>query len=299
MQAAPGIEITEAPSLAERTSIRVGGTAVAEVRVTDARGFDALPGLVATLGGRPAAFGRGSNILAADDQLPLVLLSLAEADGVRAVAEEGDTVLLRAPGGMALPVLLAKAAASGLSGLEGLAGIPGSVGGAVAMNAGSFGVCMGEAVRGLEIFSPSSGLMEKKAADLRFGYRSFSIQGHEGWFLVRAVTLALRRDSADAVRARMRRCRGTKLRTQPVNALSAGCVFKNPAPDAPAGKLLDEAGLKGRRVGGMAFSSLHANFLVNLGNGRFAEAEELLHLAGESVRERFGRELELEVELWR
>ena len=96
----------------------------------------------------------------------------------------------------------------------------------------------------------------------------------------------------------MRDVYAKKQQSQPVTAWSAGCVFKNPAPDAPAGRLLDEVGLRGFRLGGMAFSAMHANFLINEGNGTFAQAMELIDMAREKVSQRFGHALEMEVRLW-
>lgn len=291
--------IVDAPSLAERTSIRLGGRAIAEIRLHRLAGLEAVPELVEKLGGRLALLGEGTNIIASDETLPLVLLTLPRGDEATVRGDEGGRVLLRAAGGMRLPALLAQAAVLGLSGLEGLAGIPGSVGGALAMNAGSFGVEMGDLATKVTVFSPALGLVERPAEDFDFGYRNCRLRGHEGWFLVCGLELALTASNRDSVRDRMRAIYAKKQASQPVTARSAGCVFKNPAPDAPAGRLLDEAGLKGFGVGGMRFSRLHANFLVNEGGGTFAVAEELMELALEKVRARSGHELEKEVRIWR
>lgn len=293
-----GFIIIEAPSLAERTSIRLGGSAVAEVRVSDTACLEKMPGLLARIGGQVRVMGEGSNIIARDGKLPLLLLSLAPVKGPQVVQDQGDTVLLRVPGGMRLPALIAHAANLGLSGLEGLCGIPGSVGGAVCMNAGSFGVEMGPLVRSALLFSPQWGLTERSADNFSFSYRHCSLEEHPGWFLVCAVTLALKKGNRDEIRARMREIYMRKQQQQPVTAWSAGCVFKNPHPAAPAGRLLDEAGLRGFRLGDMSFSATHANFLVNEGNGSSAQAMELIALAKDKVRASSGYELELEVRVW-
>ena len=294
-----GFIILDSPSLADRTTIRLGGEAIAEVRISDLNGMDRLPGLLSRIGGRVSVMGEGSNILARSGKLPLVLLSLAPADSPRVIEDKGDKALLRVPAGMRLPALLAYAVGFGLTGLEGLCGIPGSVGGALAMNAGSFGVEMGALARSVQIFSPALGLVERPADAFAFGYRKCELRGHDGWFLVCAVTLELARGDKESIRSRMREIYQRKQQSQPVTAWSAGCVFKNPTPDAPAGRLIEEAGLRGASLGGMAFSTVHANFLVNEGGGTFEQAMELIESARETVRARSGYELELEVRLWR
>lgn len=293
-----GFIILDSPSLAERTTIRLGGEAIAEVRISDLSGLERLPGLLARIGGRVRVMGEGSNIIARPGKLPLLLLSLAPVEGPRVIEDKGDSVLLHVPAGMRLPALLAHTAGLGLSGLEGLCGIPGSVGGAVAMNAGSFGAEIGSLTSSIQLFSPLWGLTEREAKDVTFSYRVCEPHGHGGWFLVCAVTLELAKGDKDDIRARMREVYARKQQSQPVTAWSAGCVFKNPASGAPAGRLLEEAGFRGKKAGGMAFSSVHANFLVNEGGGTFDQAMELIETAREKVRGRSGHELELEVRLW-
>lgn len=298
MSTAQGVYIAGAPLLRERTSIQLGGPAIAELRFSSLRALDQLPGLVTRLGGRVAPFGAGTNIIAGDGQLPLLLLRLCPELGLKAKGEKGERVLLRADGAMRLPVLLGKAASMGLAGLESLAGIPGSVGGAIAMNAGSYGMSIGERVHSVEVFSPLLGLVERRVEDFDFSYRSCRLRGHEGWFLIVAVTLLLDKGERMLIRDRMRTVYTQKKAGQPVTAKSAGCVFKNPAPDAPAGRLLEQAGLKGLAEGGMRFSSLHANFLVNEGAGRSEQALSLIDLAKERVLARTGYRLETEVRIW-
>ena len=298
MTIAQGIDILKAPRMRERTSIRLGGNAVAELRVTGPEGYDCLPGLGLRLGGRMAPLGAGTNIVADDEALPLLLVTRQPFYTTEVLREERYGILVRCDAALRLPALLATAAGLGLSGLEGLTGIPGSVGGAVAMNAGSYGVSIGERVHSVTVFSPLLGLIERPADAFDFSYRSCRLRGHEGWFLVCAATFALTRDGRGPVRARMRDVYLKKRAGQPVTAKSAGCVFKNPAPDVPAGRLLDEAGLKGLRLGGMRFSPLHANFLVNEGEGAFDQAMELIELARERVFAHSGYRLETEVHIW-
>lgn len=299
MKAGPhGFFVTDAPSLADRTSIGIGGRAIAGVKVPASADLERLPDFLNSLGGQVRVMGRGSNVLAKDGPLPLVLLSPTSASPARAREESDGRALIWAEAGMTLPALLAYAARHGFSGLEGLAGIPGNLGGAIAMNAGSFGAEIGSLVRSVEIFSPRLGLVEKSADELVFSYRSCDLPEHDGWFLILSASLVLKKDSQEDVWKRMRETYAKKRAGQPLTERSAGCAFKNPAPAAPAGLLLDQAGLRGHRLGGMRFSPVHANFLINEAGGTFAEAEELMALAGEKVLSLFGHALETEVRIW-
>ncbi len=291
------LKVLPGPALAERTTLRLGGNALAEVRIGSERSLDELPGRLEELGGRPLALGQGSNILAADGPLPVVLLRVPEAPAPEVVFESGDEVVVRAGAGMRLPVLLAWCAKRGLSGMEGLAGIPGWLGGAVAMNAGSFGDEMARVLERVQMFSPCCGLHWAGREDVDMGYRRFAPHAADVFFLVLGVELRLRRAEPEAVRAAMDDAMARKKASQPVSAASAGCVFKNPPDGPPAGKLLDDAGFRGRRLGNMGFSELHANFLVNLGGGTSAEAFELIETARAVVAERFAVTLDLEVKV--
>lgn len=320
------LEIIRGPRLAERTSLRLGGTAIAEVRVTSLEDLNALPECLARLGGEPVVLGHGTNILAHDGELPLVIVSpkLAQ-EGVQPAEIIGDIdiycsrdidygqgtqckrrTLVHVSASMSLPRLLVRLAIWGLSGLEGLAGVPSSVGGAVAMNAGSYGCEMGPVLYTVTIYTPRLGLVTLKRGEFSFAYRHFKPHclKEKEWFMVISIELALCRDSSHNIKARMRLCHEKKRATQPIWAHSAGCIFKNPVNEAgiamSAGKLLDEAGMRGMAVGHMAMSEMHANFLINTAQGYEGRSEDafiLLKMAKERVLTRFGVELESEVKV--
>ena len=296
------LHLTERPLLAELTTLRLGGPALAEVAVGDSKDLDALPAMLERLGGRAVVLGRGSNILAADGELPLVLVRPPAGEEPRLVDVKSDvvpgqTVRVRASAGMGLPRLLNWLRDRGLSGMEGLAGIPGSVGGAVAMNAGSYGHDIRRVLARVQLYSPCCGLFWASRADVNMGYRHFEPQARDDYFIVTAMEVDLVQGKGRDVVAAMDEALAHKKATQPVHLASAGCVFKNTPDGPPAGKLLDEAGFKGLRLGDMAFSDLHANFLVNLGEGTSAQAFELIEQARAAVVERFGIALELEVKV--
>lgn len=289
-----------APLLAERTTLRLGGTAIAELVLETYEDVQALGERLAALGGEPLFLGRGSNLLALDGELPLVLVRPQFLTGPEVIGSRGGKTLVRAGAGVPLPRLLRFCAANGLSGLEGLTGIPGSVGGAVAMNAGSFGVETCDRVERLKI-ALDGRILDVDASALRAGYRTLAIGGvgeaQKSDFLVLEAIFGLTPDTKDGIAKRMRLNFFEKKSKQPVTAWSAGCAFRNPAPGVAAGKLLELAGFRGRRLGGMAFSSLHANFLVHEGGGSAEAALTLLSEARETVRRRFGHELEPEVRI--
>lgn len=294
------LKLTEGPRLAELTTLGLGGRALAEVAVGDERDLDGLPAMLERLGGRAMVLGRGSNVLAADGDLGVVLVRPPDGGEPRLTDAKGDPVpgqpvRVRAPAGMALPRLLAWLRKRGLSGLEGLSGIPGTVGGAVAMNAGSYGHDIRRVLARVQLYCPCCGLFWAPREDVDMGYRRFAPRVVDDYFLVTAMEVDLTQGEERDVAAAMDEAMAHKQATQPVTLATAGCVFKNPPDGPPAGKLLDEAGFKGLRLGGVGFSELHANFLVNIENGTASQAFELIEQARAAVAGRFGVELELEV----
>lgn len=284
------------PSLAERTTLRLGGRALAEALVTDDAALERLPETLRRLGGRPFVLGRGSNVLAREGELDLVLVRLRQEPRPLILAQDATGASVRTPAGMSLPRFLQWLAARGLCGLEGLSGVPGSVGGAVAMNAGSFGSETGRCLRRVQVLT-KSGLRWVEEDGFAVGYRSFTLHDSLEFLLITAAEFRLAAADSEKVKQRMNEHLQKKRQSQPITAWTAGCAFKNPAAEAPAGMLLEHAGLKGFSLGGMRFSAIHANFLENTGNGTSQQAFELIELARQRVAERFGYNLQLEVKL--
>ena len=287
---------TPSPLLAERSSICLGGRAIAELHLEAEDDVFRLAERQKQLGGRLFFLGAGTNILAADGDLPVILVRYAEEGEPTVVRDEGERVMVRVGASVPLPRLLRFCAAHGLSGLEGLVGIPGSVGGAVAMNAGSFGCEVGPNLASVRFFDGSQ-IRDADGSQLSYGYRHMRMPGEVAGYLVLSGTFSLTRKAKDDISLVMRHNFFEKKSKQPVTAWSAGCVFKNPAPDRSAGKLLDAAGYRGKSLGGMMFSPLHANFLVNTGKGSASAAFDLMRMAEDEVRRRFGVTLEPEVRI--
>ncbi len=287
------LELIHTPRLSERTTLRLGGPALAEAVARTEADLDQLAAELPRLGGRPLALGSGSNMLATEGPLDLTLVRPANVQGP--VAEHTAVgALVRVGAGYGLPRFLGLCQRMGLSGMEGLTGIPGRIGGAVAMNAGSYGVETGARLTRVRMWTPEGGLVWRQASQCTFGYRRFDAGVGKGFSLIWEAEFALTNDDPVAVRERMEQAYAKKRASQPVTAKSAGCVFKNPECDN-AGRLLEQAGMRGKRLGGMAFSEKHANFLVNLGEGTPAQALELLDMGQRAVRLRSGVTLEMEV----
>lgn len=287
-------ELIRNPSLAERTTLGLGGTAEVEVILHEPHDLDALGEFLTRETLRPFVIGEGSNLLIRDGHLDLALIRVATQPGPIRVEKVDGQFTVRCGAAQRLPGLLGWAQKAGLSGLENLTGIPGSVGGAVAMNAGSYGTEFGQVITRVRLWSPGQGLTWVDAEECVFSYRHFGCAGHGGKSLVWEVELALTETSPKEVRSAMRDIYAKKKATQPVTAKSAGCIFKNPEGKS-AGLLLDNAGMKNMRLGHMAFSDIHANFLINLGGGTAGQALELIDVARDAVQTKFGITLEAEV----
>jgi UDP-N-acetylmuramate dehydrogenase len=199
---------------------------------------------------------------------------------------------IRASAGTPLKELISFSLRENLEGIYRLFGFPATVGGAVAMNAGAFGVEIGEFVEKVEFVNWNGELEERSREEIEFGYRRspFPALG-----IITAVTFRLRR-SSEPVRDEFSAVRDKRKSSQPINKKTSGSTFKNPQGEK-AGRLLEECGMKGFRIGDVSFSELHSNFLINHGSGSFEEAVELIRLAQERVLEERGILLEEEVRI--
>lgn len=294
------LEILKGPFLNKRTTLRLGGQALAELVLKSEDDFDELPDILRKLGGIPLVLGLGSNILAKEGNLPLVIINPAFAK-TPAIIKHGDNFdIISVDSSTPMPSLLNFCVKHGLSGLEGLAGIPGTVGGAIAMNAGSYGDEIGERLQTVTAYIQDEGLSSLGTHELNTSYRSFNFKNKPKlpYYVIKDATLKLTKKNPVCIKENIAANIKRKTTTQPITAFSAGCAFCNPAPDVSAGKLLDECGFKGKTLGGMMFSPLHANFLVNSGTGTSYEALVLLDQAKQAVYDRFGYNLQLEIKVY-
>lgn len=274
--------------LAPRTSIRVGGPADMLFRPADPEDLAALLAGVAELGVPLTVLGGGANTLVADAGVEGVVVRLPPELGEERV--EGD--LLTLPAGASIARLPARGHALGLVGAEFLAGIPGTLGGALAMNAGTRAGELKDVLVAAEL-ATADGLGFVPAAALGLGYRRSALPPGA---VVTRLTCRLRPGDVEASRATMEADVAHRRATQPLSQPSFGSTFWNP-PGRFAGQLIEAAGLKGHRIGNAMWSDVHANFLVNLGGATARDVLQLMRLARQRVRERFGVALQAEVRL--
>lgn len=275
--------------LAKRTTLRVGGPA--EVFLEPASVADLSMALKeAKHHGVPIfMLGRGSNLLIRDAGIKGLVISLAQPVFSELMVR-GDRMVCGA--GARLRVVAAEARRVGLTGLEFLEGIPGTLGGALRMNAGAMGAWMFDVVERLRFMDYDGEVHERSVDELYVEYRGCPLlRSH----LALEAVLVGQTSSEQAVRERMKQFSAKRWGTQPA-APSAGCIFKNPGP-IPAGKLIDELGLKGTRVGGAAVSDVHGNFIVNDGKATADDVLKLIELVQRRARSARGVELKTEVQI--
>jgi UDP-N-acetylmuramate dehydrogenase len=216
-------------------------------------------------------------------------LTIRLAKSLTGVRIEDRSVTAEA--GILYPALANATAGRGLAGLEFATGIPGTVGGAVYMNAGAYGGETRDVLDWADVFRDGK-VVRMRNADLEFSYRRSVLHDHPDWVVLRAGYTLEPGDPAE-LKARIKGFRAQRMNGSP-NRPSCGSTFKRPPGDFP-GRVIEEAGLKGTRVGQIEVSPVHANYLVNLGGGTAEDALELIELVKEKVRERLGIELEPEV----
>ena len=285
---APSVVRTREP-LARRTTLRVGGPADLYVEPATEAELAATVRFAAEHRLPRFLLGRGSNLLVRDGGVRGLVVCLAQPEFSR-LEVIGER--LHAGAGARLKVLANEARRHGLAGFEFLEGIPGSLGGALRMNAGAMGGWTFEVVESVRFMDAQGAIHELPRAQLEVSYRCCPLlQDH----IALSAVLGGRPDNPAAIETRMRGFSEKRWRTQPA-APSAGCIFKNPAA-IPAGRLIDELGLKGTRVGGARISLEHGNFLVNDGDATGADILELIQVIKHRALAERGIELETEVEV--
>jgi UDP-N-acetylmuramate dehydrogenase len=282
----PGIR--EHEPLAPHSWYGIGGRARYFLELTDEK---SLAPLIERLNVEQVPYlvvGAATNTLFAGDELPGLTMKLS----TRRLAVDGEVVSVSA--GYSMPALAAAMAKAGRAGLEFAAGVPGMVGGSVVGNAGAFGGEIKDQFVHADAVDAFGEVRRVPADECSFAYReSVFKRSRNGWVITAATFRTEPREPA-AVRARLLDVQKHRRRTQPIEERSLGSTFKNPPGDA-AGRLIDAAGLKGRRIGGAQVSEKHANFIVNVAG---ASADDVLALMAEMrnrVRDRFGIDLEPEI----
>jgi UDP-N-acetylmuramate--alanine ligase len=289
LRVSPATVIRRDEPLAKHTTLRVGGPADVYVEPATEQDLTAILAYCHERCQPPFVLGRGSNLLVKDGGFRGVVICLAQSQFSR-IEVVGERLYCGA--GARLKAVAVEARRKGLAGLEFLEGIPGNIGGALRMNAGAMGGAIFDVVKSVRLMSYDGLVREWAARELGATYRSCeALRGQI------ALSAALRGQPAapEAIALRMTEYSRKRWQSQPA-APSAGCMFKNPASIA-AGKLIDELGLKGTRVGGAVVSVEHGNFIVNDGTATARDVLELIELIRRRARTERGIELETEVEV--
>jgi len=284
------VELRRGASLAELTSLGIGGS----TDLLRIKKHESIPGLLSLLDSHrvPHRFlGGGSNLLVGDGELPWIVLQLA--------SPEPDVVLdgnfAQVDAAADLGRMVTYCAKHDLGGMEGLIGVPGTVGGALRMNAGAYGMQIGSYVREVKLYRAATRQIEiLRGEQISFEYRHTSFAPDD---MMLAVKLELPSKAYREILQGIRICNEKRRSSQPLGQKSAGCIFKNP-PGASAGRMIDELGLKGLSVGDARVSDRHANFFVNAGKASAKDMLALIADVRERVRSAFSVELEHEVVIW-
>jgi len=234
--------------------------------------------------------GSGSNLLVRDEGVSGAVVRMTDP-AFSQVTIDGTTV--RAGAGALLSHVIAETVRAGLAGFENLSGIPGTIGGAIHGNAGGRHGEVGPLVKSVTLMDAQGKTFTRNRDELNFSYRQSGLDD----LLVLDVTFDLQRDDPDQISDRLRKLWITKKASQPLSSQSAGCIFRNPR-GLSAGELIEQAGLKGTRIGGAEVSDRHANFIVTHQGCTSADILRLMDLIRSKVSGQFGVPLETEVQIW-
>ncbi len=283
--------VSENVSLARFTWIRLGGPARWFIRP---RSLEELQEAVRRCRENEISIrvlGLGANLLVSDDGVDGAVFRFSEPHWMRMEFSDGR---VDAGAGVDMQKLMVKCVRQGRSGLECLAGIPGTIGGGVRMNAGGRFGDLGASVRQVTVMDTEGTVFERERDDLVFEYRRTNISAA----FILGATLELEEDAPERILRKTKEIWMFKKNTQPLNNKSAGCIFKNPPEGPSAGALIDQAGLKGLRIGGAEVSTKHANFIVAYPGCKSADVHETIKVVRQRVLEQYATELQLEVQVW-
>jgi UDP-N-acetylmuramate dehydrogenase len=283
------IDIRFNEPMSVHTSLRIGGPADVAI-FPDISSVSELIKILKAEKIPYIVIGGGTNILVKDSGIDGAVIFTLKINNITLNTERST---LNAEAGCSLPKVINVEIEHGLAGMEGLAGIPGSIGGAIAGNAGSFGCEIKDVVKSVNLLMPDGNIKELSVNDINFLYRNADIPA--GSIILSAV-LSLKKDEPFEIKKRVMEFINEKKSRQPVSKSSAGCVFKN-AEGVSAGRLIDEAGCKGMKIGGIEVSRVHANFFINTGKGTADDFLKLMDIVSKKVKDKFGIILEPEIRI--
>ena len=288
----PEIELRFDELLARHTSFRIGGEAEVMAFPKNANELSALLKKSALLDWKFAILGAGTNVLAPDEGVRGLVICLKDClDGMR----QTDETHIQVMAGVTMSRAAVFAANLGLAGMEFAHGIPGTVGGGVYMNAGAYGGEISDICESVQVMDYSGEVKTLSRDQMDFSYRHSCLEGQNA--VVVSAVFGLIPGSSDEIRRKMKDFQQRRMASQPLDLPSAGSAFKRPS-GGYAAALIDQAGLKGYRIGGAAISEKHAGFAVNLGGATAADVKALLTQVSETVYNSTGILLEPEIRIW-
>ncbi len=285
------MQILEQEPLSAHTTFRIGGAAS---YYAIPNSIEEIEEAIAFAKGKSLPFmtiGRGSNLLFADEGYPGVIIEIGHGMEEIAINDNGN---VRAQAGVSLSTLASAVARQSLTGLEFAGGIPGTLGGAVTMNAGAYGGEMKDGIVNATVLDSEGRIQTLTKEELELGYRSSVIQKKN--YIVVGAEFQLEKGKKEEILARMKELNAQRREKQPLEYPSAGSTFKRPEGYF-AGKLIQDAGLRGYRVGDAQVSEKHCGFVVNRGNATAEDVKQLIQEVQKKVLDMFGVVLETEVKI--
>ena len=288
----PEVELKFEESMAKHTSFRIGGPAEVMAFPKNGEELSRILKASALLDIKPAILGAGTNVLAPDAGIRGLVVCLKDCLGGM---EQLDETRIRVAAGVTMTRAAVFAANLGLSGMEFAHGIPGTVGGGVYMNAGAYGGEICGVCESVDVMDMEGNFSVRTCQEMEFSYRHSILEDRGG--IVLGAVFRLQPGDPEVIREKMRELQGKRSASQPLDLPSAGSAFKRPV-GGYAAALIDQAGLKGYRVGGAAISTKHAGFAVNLGGATAEDVKGLLTQVSDRVYEKSGIRIEPEIRIW-
>ena len=276
--------------LKKYTTYRTGGRALGIIYPRNINNLVSIINILKENNVKYKILGNGSNLLFSDELYDGILIRLNEFDEVEFLGKNK----VRVGAGFSLVKLSLMCAKRSLTGLEFASGIPGTVGGAIYMNAGAYKSDMGYVVEKVKVLTDENKIITLENREMEFHYRSSFLQKHPGYVCLEVV-LKLQKGKKDAIEEVIRERKKRRIESQPLEYPSAGSVFRNPENNF-AGKLIEDLGLKGKRIGGAMVSEKHANFIINYDNASSKDIKELIELCHDSVLKEYNIDMKCEQE---
>ncbi|MCM3726038.1 UDP-N-acetylmuramate dehydrogenase [Neobacillus cucumis] len=284
-------KVKQSELLLNHTTIKIGGPADLFIEPSSVDNLKKVMEVIEKNAMNWRAIGRGSNLLVSDKGIEGVVIKLGSGLDHLEISETEITV----GGGYSLVSLATSISKKGLSGLEFASGIPGSVGGAVYMNAGAHGSDISKILTKAHILFEDGSMEWLTNQEMEFSYRTSILQKKRPGIVIEAV-FKLSQGDRTAIVAQMQKNKDYRKETQPWNFPCAGSIFRNPLPNY-AGKLIEDAGLKGYSIGGAKISEMHGNFIVNAGNATAADVLSLIQYVKDTIFNLYQVKMETEVEI--